>query len=456
MESNVLNKEGSFREEGRRITQNNQNRNNNVADLNRSVLNLSDINKSIFQTATAFEAKMARELTSLKQKEFSKDAKIDEICTYLQNLTGNIEKALEDVRINYETLVNNCIEHLKDNYFIPLEEKINWCGNQLQNPGNGPIQFNDRGNLFGEEQGPGREEIKLFLEQSRIQENENLVGLQTVRNDGNEVIYVLQTRQNRLEFRKLQRMYDQTELGRYRVFFNKGLDEKGNLCYFVKDKTKDFDMDKFVSGKINSVKSRFNPRKGNDGRSKEHYYVFKYNHQQLQFIKKPNTDRERYKHKCFFIIPGEDKFSIFVTRRSGQRRYRNNNQRPRWNSFKPRGNFNRYEGFNRRGRPSNYRGGPRSFNRGRPQFFRDNLFDNYRPYGQRNYNNYNRNRFNDNRFNNYRFNDNRFNNRFNGNQFNGNRFNDNRFGNRRYYNDFGNPRYNGGGRNWGFANAPRY
>jgi hypothetical protein len=77
-------------------------------------------------------------------------------------------------------------------------------GNVNQNQVQQPLLREDRPN----------EEVKLFLEESIALENDNIRGVLEIDAGRNIKYFVLQTQQNRLEFRQLGRIWTAEELGR--------------------------------------------------------------------------------------------------------------------------------------------------------------------------------------------------------------------------------------------------
>ena len=171
-----------------------------------------------------------------------------------------------------------------------------------------------QGNLIADDNNA----VKLFLEESVVLENQNILGNIVVQRDsGRQALYTLRNHQNRLVFRMLQREPTQSEIGEHRCFFRKVISPNEDIAYEVAYKANNFDMKTFVSGRIGNAKSKFNPKKAGDGRAKDYYYTFKYNSTQIQFLRKINKERERFNMKTFFLNNGDDKFSIYVNKRNG-------------------------------------------------------------------------------------------------------------------------------------------
>jgi hypothetical protein len=181
------------------------------------------------------------------------------------------------------------------------------------NRGNQAMQAN----LFAPDQNAA---VKLFLEESAVLENENVMGNYEVQqSNGAFAIYALQTRQNRLEFRRTQREATMADIGEHRCLFRKVLAQNGDVAYEVCYKADNFDMERFVRGKISNVKEKFNPRKAGDGREKDYYYTFKYNGHQLQFVRRINKGNERFGCRNFFTQNEDNKFAIFVNGKDGSK-----------------------------------------------------------------------------------------------------------------------------------------
>lgn len=159
--------------------------------------------------------------------------------------------------------------------------------------------------------------VKLFLEESIVLEDQNIKGNYVLQqNSGQPALYTLRNQMNRLAFRMLQRTPTQSELGEHRCFFRKIISPTEDVAYEIAYRSDNFDMGRFVSGKIGNIKSKFDPKKAGDGRAKDYYYTFKYNSSQMQFLRKINKERERFNLKSFFLKDGDEKYSIFVNKRN--------------------------------------------------------------------------------------------------------------------------------------------
>ena len=350
---------------------------------NKSILDVSAISRSILNVGENFKLKIATDVKNLMLQQKADGNNAKDALLAVQQLRDDlgvwIENQLMAVIKNVADQVGaQLLDHLYNETFPIIESRL-----KTLELGGGAL--GQQAPLFNPNDGNDKGEVDLFLEYSRTVDEPNLIGNYETNQNGSKTIYGLETKNNQLRFKALQRNFTQVELGHNQVFFNKVTSNNGDVVYQIADAAKGFEMEKFMAGKFTSIRNRFNPRIANDGRGRDWYYVLKYNKNQIQFLRRMNKEKERFNHKHFFIRSMENgletnAFSIFISRMQRSRPQNsgsrfmpvyfnmsgNNNYRP--NTFRQDGVYGRREPIFAQGR-----GGFRNYS-GRPRFFNNNPF----------------------------------------------------------------------------------
>ena len=74
-------------------------------------------------------------------------------------------------------------------------------------------------------------------------------------------------------------------------------------------------MEKFISGKLLTIKRNFKANRANSGKKGDYFYTLKYNNKQIQFRRHSNLDRSRFLFKNFYIDFMEDVYSLYLNKR---------------------------------------------------------------------------------------------------------------------------------------------
>ena len=280
-----------------------------------------EILTGIFDNLNKLQVDINNKLINLEKLINSKDEIIKTISKRLDNveqLSNNNNKSLID---------------LKKNMKRDTEKKVDLGEHGVSD--NMSFACDELGENYDDNIAEKNFKDDLFLENSMQKVYEDIIGNAQVDNENREKLYLLVIRQNQLQFKQIKRPLSEEEKGKYRASFKKITDQRGNIAYQIAQSCSDFNMEKYISSKLLTLKRNFRFNKANNGRNKEHFYTLRYNNKQIQFIIHSNIDRQRFMYNNFYIEFFEDKFSLYISKfrfnngnknnNSARNRKRNNN-----------------------------------------------------------------------------------------------------------------------------------
>jgi len=367
----------------------------NQNDLNKSNFDYSAIGKSVLGQADTFKIQIKSQFSKYEKELLDRNLKDETMKNQIIDAFEGVNKRFRGLENDIKNLVQNTIQefysHLEQNVFATFEDRIARLENE-RNFGNSINLFKENNNL------PKNNLNSLFppsniqnnqminnnfqggqivddplLEESRVMENENILGNYT---DGT---YVLKADQNRFYFKKIRRIPTSIEINEHMCFFKKVVDGNLNVAFEKSTTCQNFDMEKFVNLKMKEIKAFYNDKIASAGKNHDYYYVMSYNKNQIQMKRHVNKGSERFSRKCFYLHYGTDsgdKFGIFIV----NKRNPNNNNR----NFNNKNSRNTKNNNNR-----NFNNNNRNFNNNNNRNFNNNNNRNFNNNNIRNFNNRN-------------------------------------------------------------------
>ena len=291
-----------------------------------TAVNISFLSPDIdFKTPAEFSDKVNNELKKLADKineKITNDKKLNDV---LKVFWQNVSDAFKEVY----TYINNLdrdnrastLRIVDEHCFAPLDKKVKENEmriKQLENARTFPAEnlsfAGEVNDLFDVNMETGQRD-NLFIENSMGKVNESIIGTHQLTDDGAKKLYVLMIKQNRLKFTRVRRILNNEELNKYKAYFSKVIDNVGNIAYEIERCCSNFNMEKFISGKLLIIKRNFKANKANSGKKGDYFYTLKYNNKQIQFRRHSNLDRSRFLFKNFYIDFMEDVYSLYLNKR---------------------------------------------------------------------------------------------------------------------------------------------
>ena len=226
-------------------------------------LNIYNCFTGIFDNLNKLQVDINNKLINLEKLINSKDEIIKTISKRLNNveqLSNNNNKSLID---------------LKKNMKRDTEKKVDLGEHGVSD--NMSFACDELGENYDDNIAEKNFKDDLFLENSMQKVYEDIIGNAQVDNENREKLYLLVIRQNQLQFKQIKRPLSEEEKGKYRASFKKITDQRGNMAYQIAQSCSDFNMEKYISSKLLTLKRNFRFNKANNGRNKEHFYTLRYN-----------------------------------------------------------------------------------------------------------------------------------------------------------------------------------